>query len=521
MPVYEYQGKHYELSTTDPAEAKSKIMSHLGVAEEKPVSPAVPTAPKKMPDLLPSGYFDKPQATPGKAFMKSATEAVPSAAGAYGGMEAGALLGSPLGPVGSFVGGLGGALAGGYYGGKAGEKVGEAIPQSVKEATGFTKEERAKEKKEFPKASMLGAIAPDVASVAPGAIKAGKYVAGLVKSPEPIAAVKDLAEVGQKGFNLLKDKAAKLYEARSAEAATKYENAFNTARQAQAKGEPFATSQQGRSLISELENDKRILAGGQEFEKGQEKIAGIDRLIKAIKGTTTGGETVPVGKGVVSGKLTKKLPTKTTEKDIEALVEELRFLRDVDAKGKPYEAYAALSADYKRNLINKLERQLYDWAPEYRAADEAYKAASAKLDPFKTQLMSNALKGEKFNAKDLVASPEDFGRTFFSDVNGVRNLKQATESPAEVARLGKEYVASKLANKTPDQVQAFVKDTNNTGWLKEAGIYDDVLNYANKATKAEGRQQILKNMGKGAAYVAGGLTLGSPVYYGVRRGLGL
>jgi hypothetical protein len=35
MPVYEYQGKHYELSTTDPSEAKSKIMSHLGV-EDKP-----------------------------------------------------------------------------------------------------------------------------------------------------------------------------------------------------------------------------------------------------------------------------------------------------------------------------------------------------------------------------------------------------------------------------------------------------------------------------------------------------
>ena len=30
MPVYEYQGKHYDIATADPAEAKSKIMSHLG-----------------------------------------------------------------------------------------------------------------------------------------------------------------------------------------------------------------------------------------------------------------------------------------------------------------------------------------------------------------------------------------------------------------------------------------------------------------------------------------------------------
>jgi len=156
-----------------------------GVAVQEPIETPVAAAPtqRKVPDLLPSGYFDKSDTTPGKAFMKSAVEAVPSAAGAYGGMEAGALLGSTLGPVGSFLGGLGGAFAGGYYGGKGGEKVGEAIPPSVKQATGFTKEEREKERKQYPVSSTLGTIAPDVAAVAPGVVKAGKYVAGLVKSP--------------------------------------------------------------------------------------------------------------------------------------------------------------------------------------------------------------------------------------------------------------------------------------------------------------------------------------------------
>ncbi|MEI8287090.1 MAG: hypothetical protein WCG15_07315, partial [Actinomycetes bacterium] len=336
--------------------------------EEEVQSVAQPT--KKTPDILPTGYFDKSDTTPGKSFMKSAVEAVPSAVGSYGGMEAGALLGSFLGPVGSFVGGLGGALAGGYAGGKAGEKVGEAIPQPVKQATGFAKEEREKERKAYPISSTLGTIAPDVAAIAPGAVKAGKYVAGLVKSPEPIAAVKDLADVGKKGFDLLKDKAAKLFDARRVEANTKYENAFNAARQAQAKGEPFATSPEGRTLIAELQNEKRVIAGNKEFLRGEEKIAGIDRLIKAIEGKTVGGETVPVGKGLVSGKMTKKTPSTTTEKDVEAIVEELRFLRDVDAKGKPYEAYASLDASYKRDLIKKLEERLYQWSPEYRAADE-------------------------------------------------------------------------------------------------------------------------------------------------------
>jgi hypothetical protein len=366
-----------------------------------------------------------------------------------------------------------------------------------------------------------GEIAPAVVGGVQGLRSLYKYGASKLRSPPPVAEVKDLADVGESGFNLLQKTASKLFNARSAEAKEKYDTAFTAARNAQAKQNPFGNSEQGRTLLSQLENDKRVIAGGESFEKGAEKIAGIDRLIKAIKGTTTGGEKVPLGKGVVSGKLTKTTPTKTTEKDIEALVEELRFLRDVDAKGKPYEAYSALSADYKRDLIKKMEAQLYDWSDEYRIADEAYKLASAKLNPYKTQLMSTALKGEKFDPKDLVNSPEDFGKIFFSDVNAVKNLKEATQSPSEVARLGKEYVASILANKTPKQVQAFVKDTNNTGWLKEAGIYNDVVQYANKATGAENKQQILKNLGKGAAVGLGITAIGGPVYYGLKKSLGL
>ena len=39
MPVYEYQGLHYDLETTDPAEAKAKILNHLGV---KPPEAGIP-----------------------------------------------------------------------------------------------------------------------------------------------------------------------------------------------------------------------------------------------------------------------------------------------------------------------------------------------------------------------------------------------------------------------------------------------------------------------------------------------
>ena len=459
---------------------------------------------------------------------KSALESAGGAAGGYAGAELGAMAGAPLGPLGILGGGLAGGIAGYYGGEKLQEKVGEYIPESVKKAAGFSPEQRAKERKEMPTASTIGKYAPDVAAVAPGLMKLGKFgiTSGkeLVESfrkPKPIADAEGLDVVGEKGFDLVKKKAEKLYDARKVEADQKYTAAYDAARNAQASGEPFATSPQGRALLQILEQEKNVLAGGEKFARGEEKVKGIDRLISALKGTTTGGEKVPVGKGLVSSKVTKTTPSKTTEKDIEAIVEELRFLRDVDAKGKAYEAYASLDAGYKRDLISKLESALYNWNPEYRAADEAYKAASAKLDPFKTQLMSNALKGEKFNPKDLVASPEEFGPKFFSDVDGVRQLKAVTQDASAVNQLGKEYVASLLSNKTPQQVQAFVKDPKNVGWLRESGILEDLTKYANKAEKAASRQEILANLKTGAIRGLGAIAIGAPTYYGARRALGI
>lgn len=389
------------------------------------------------------------------------------------------------------------------------------IPESRKEVSGYEK---------------AGRITPDIAMGGYGAYQLGKLgfrkaadLAKSLKKPTPIAEAEGLDVVGEKGFELIQKRGQKLYEAKRAEAETKYGEAFDAARAAQARGEAFGSSNPGKWLMQTLENEKSVLAGGKEFARGEEKIAGINRLIKALEGKTTGGFTreakeTPAGKKIfrVEGS-----PKKTTEKDIEAVVEELRFLRDVDAKGKPYEAYASLDATYKRELIDKLERALYAWNPEYKAADEAYKLASRQLDPFKTQLMSGALKGEKFDPKSLVASPEEFGTKFFSDVDGVRQLKAVTQDANAVKNLSKEYVASLFANKTPNEIRSFVANPKNTGWMKEAGIFDDVTNYANQAKTSESRQKILTRLGYAAA---GGLltsTLGSPLYYGTRRALGL
>ena len=389
-------------------------------------------------------------------------------------------------------------------------------PENVR--AGFSKLGFKEPSKELQPLQTAGEIAPLVAAGGSALYNLGKFGAtkasDLVKSlrrPAPIAEAEGLEVVGEKGFKLIKDKADKLYSERSKEAEQKYNEAFDAARKTQAKGQPFAISPQGRALLQQLENEKAIIAGGKKFAVGEEQIAGIDRLINAIKGKTVGGETVPVGKGVVSGKLTKQTPSETTEKDIKALVEELRFLRDVDAKGKPYEAYAGLSADYKRDLKSALEKALHSWSDEYRLADEAYKAASQKLAPFRTELMSRALKGEKFDPKSMVKSPEEFGTTFFTDVDGVRQLKAVTQDPAAVAQLGKEYVSSLLANKTPAEVKRFALDAKNSGWMKEAGINDAVQKYAQQVSTAESRQDILKKLGYGAVVGTIGYTAGRPL----------
>lgn len=63
MPVYEYKGQHYELSTTDPAEAKAKILSYLGqqtapaVSTPTSAAQAVSTAPTEPPLSGMSGEF--------------------------------------------------------------------------------------------------------------------------------------------------------------------------------------------------------------------------------------------------------------------------------------------------------------------------------------------------------------------------------------------------------------------------------------------------------------------------------
>lgn len=57
MPIYEYQGKQYDISTTDAAEAKNKILSYLGKSEGPTVTP--PPVEASTSEALGAGFLNR------------------------------------------------------------------------------------------------------------------------------------------------------------------------------------------------------------------------------------------------------------------------------------------------------------------------------------------------------------------------------------------------------------------------------------------------------------------------------
>jgi len=74
MPVYEYQGQHYDISETDPSKAKEKILAHLGKSEPK-AEVSVEGAPAEIPktDYKPAVGLTTPEVTEGGAALLAPT----------------------------------------------------------------------------------------------------------------------------------------------------------------------------------------------------------------------------------------------------------------------------------------------------------------------------------------------------------------------------------------------------------------------------------------------------------------
>lgn len=372
-----------------------------------------------------------------------------------------------------------------------------AIPRVTKETT------------ETPGFEAVGEVVgvPVPSRTAARGVEKAVEVGRTIKGPAPIAERAGLLSIGEKLESKVKGAAGAKLEQRSQEAENLYNNALNVARRKQATETSFGMSDQGRNVIAQLEGMKRVAAGDKNFEVAQEKIKALDRTIDAVKASVTGGEKVPVGKGKVSARLEKRAPTKVTEKDIDSVITELRYLREVNKPGTEFTGYKALDANTRRDIIKILENGLYDWNKDYEKADIAYKAASQQLRPFQTQLMERLLKKEKYDPSELAKDTEQFANEFFRSGDSVKNLKVAIQDDAFVNNIAKEYVATIFSNKSPVEVRNFARDPKNEAWMKEAGIYDVVNNYANRAVKSETYRDIIKRMG----IIAGGLGIGFPV----------
>jgi predicted Fe-Mo cluster-binding NifX family protein len=71
MPIYEYQGKQYDVATDDPSAAKAKILSYLGTQEASPVPAPAAAAPKFAP---PAPVVAKEPEPPKRAPYKNRVE---------------------------------------------------------------------------------------------------------------------------------------------------------------------------------------------------------------------------------------------------------------------------------------------------------------------------------------------------------------------------------------------------------------------------------------------------------------
>jgi len=340
---------------------------------------------------------------------------------------------------------------------------------------------------------------------------AGEAIGGAVpkpfKAPEPVANPRSLDELGKEFETTVSRKINKDYEARAKQANKDYDAALDEARQKQ-KTQPFAESTQGKALLQSLERDKYVVSNGKLLEKGADQIKGINELQNAIRGSVKPAQEIPIAGGQLKaakpGRLTKTIPEKVRQKDVTALIEELRYLRDKSPVGKPAEKYGALSNEYRTQLIKKLERALYDWNPKYEIADARYKASSDQLNKYKTQFMANATKGEKFDIGQFAKDTESLPGTFFDSADTVRQLKTVVNDDKLINRLGKEYIATIFENKTPDQIKAYAFDPKNVGWMKESSVLQDVQNYANRAKTVADRKTIARNIGLiGAASAIG------------------
>ena len=282
-------------------------------------------------------------------------------------------------------------------------------------------------------------------------------------------------QIGQPLQEQIGSKLNERYEARAKEAEDLYGKTVAAGQAKEAAGQPFAKSPQGQEALAKLKAMRDTVRGTNPLLP-QER-ATLDALISTLEGDAKTAPATPLGKGAISSRIMKPAATAdATPAGIEPLMKQLRLIRKYDEQ--PMNGVAALPKQFAQQIERVLEPALYGekgWVPEGGAADAAYKLASRKLEAFETEAMRRATRGEKFDFRQMAASPSEFAARFFKDGQSVRQLKAAIEDPGMVTKAAKDWAASQLRPMKAAQAKEWA--IKNEDALREAGVKDSVNAY--------------------------------------------
>jgi hypothetical protein len=166
------------------------------------------------------------------------------------------------------------------------------------------------------------------------------------------------------------------------------------------------------------------------------------------------------------------------------------------AFGKDAEGYEALGQNIAKDLYKKLAsaQESYLGGGERNAQkllQDNYTHQLEQAEKFKTQMGRMALNEDK--------SPAGIPKAFFKDQQGVQDLKELTGDPQLVDNMAQSYVARTLAGHDSKYVNNWLKNRDNTDWLREVpGMQQRVEAYAKKLQGIEQREAL--SAGRAAKY---------------------
>ena len=428
-----------------------------------------------------SGLYDK-----AKAFGKSAIEAIPGGAGAYGGMELGASLGAmtgPFAPIAVPALGLAGAIGGHYLGEKFGEGAGEMIPEETKKDIGFSKEQREVERKKNPTMSSLGTYVPDIAAVVSGVERAGSHLItkyGEKLSPskiiESIGTPTSRSDVGEKVSKKITDKLTDFIKTRKPKAKQVFDSYLNEG--AAKEGE----------ILADYKNALSEYYAKHARDMSQAEAKFLKDSLERTKG--------------INATIDETLSPIIAQPGIKAIETERRFLGKV-LKGSVREGFEAIPTKRKQDVEALLESVIRKHVPKkFDEAKTLYTELSEPINKYGTALGEKVTKraGEflpDIPKTDVAKIPD----AFFKSRNSINELKQLAGDDAFVNKVVSEHVANDLVGKkTSVQIREYINQ--NYDWLQEFKQPQGILDKLQKAEQALKNTEKLKTAGK---YSAGGV----------------